>query len=53
MPVDLVWGSPMEDKQTTQLTDEFVEMIRDNTEAAYELAGKHLQVAAKSHKNTL
>ena len=52
MPVDLVWGSPVEDNETTQISDEYVDRVKENTEAAYEFARKHRQVAAGRCKNT-
>jgi transposase InsO family protein len=52
MPVDIVWGSPVEDRSTTKSYCEFVEKVRDDAEAAYELARKQLQVAAERRKTT-
>ena len=50
MPVDLVWGIPEGETEKTQNADEFVQKVRRDTEAAYELARKQLLVAAERRK---
>jgi transposase InsO family protein len=50
MPVDLVWGIPEGETAKTQTANEFVQKVQRDTEAAYELARKHLQVAAERRK---
>jgi len=52
MPVDLIWGIPDEEREKVQNVNEYVQKVRLDTEAAYELARKQLQIAAERRKVT-
>jgi len=52
MPIDLVWGDPGGVDGTRKPLDEFVELMKNSTKSAYQLARKQLQVAAERRKTT-
>ena len=52
MPLDLIMGVPPEDEGQPISTDDFVQRVKEDAEACYELARKELQVAAERRKKT-
>ena len=52
MPLDLIMGVPPEDEGQPRSTDDFVQKVKEDAEACYELARKNLQVNAERRKKT-
>ena len=50
MPLDLVMGLPPDVCSTGQTGDEYVRLMQENAEKCYEVARKHLRVAAERRK---
>jgi len=50
MPVNLICDIPEGETGKTQIAEEYVQKVRQDTEVAYELARKQLQVAAENAK---
>jgi transposase InsO family protein/predicted aspartyl protease len=52
MPLDLIMGAPEEDNGEPRSVDEFVQKIKEDAEANYELAREQLRVTAERRKRT-
>ena len=52
MPLDLVMGVPAEDEGQPKSTDAYVQKIKEEAEATYELAREELRVSAERRKKT-
>ena len=52
MPLDLVMGVPKKNEGQPQSTDVYVQKLKEETEAAYEIARRELRVAAERRRKT-
>ena len=50
MPLDLIMGLSKEDDGTVRTADEFIQEVKERSKECYEVARKHLQVAAERRK---
>jgi len=52
MPLDLIMGLSEKDDGTVRAADEFVQEVKERSKDCYEIARKHLQVAAERRKKS-